>query len=356
MRSSIGNWALWGPLAGIFAVVGACLSHESAETAAPEPVELPLTTRSFLTGTTPSVNRTKNPAAAFILSKEVGRLTMFWVTPNGIGLFQQVSKQNPAAKKTNYEAIQDIGLIPVIHLNPWTVQPGKGVVRNDGSGSSDFSNPDFVARMCEEAGKIAERFRPRYFSIGNEINSVHEWLGPKTFEDLAALEKKLYETIKRASAETKVLVVFSYSQLVDLPGAPRFHLVEKLDGSYDVLGLTTYPWKNYEIPEELPDDYYSRIMKYTAKPIGFTEIAWSSDKAQGGSEQEQVEFLLRFLKLTRDIPLEFVSWAFLHDLPQESVTGFIIQKTHVGLGLRKYDGSPKRVWSYFRALSLLPGP
>jgi hypothetical protein len=319
----------------------------------PQGIKLPIARRTFLMGTTPTVDRTQNPAASYQLSKEIGTLTMFWVTPNGVGLFEKLSKQNPVAKKTNFEAIQGLGLTPILNMNPWTVLPGKGVVRNDGSGRADFSDPKFAAALCEEARQIAKRFRPDYFSIGNEINSVFEVRGEKVFDDFALLEKKIYRAVKEASPATKVLVVLSYSQLVDLPGKPRFFLIDKLADSYDVLGITSYPWKKYAGPEKLPADYYLRLQEHTSKPIGFTEIAWSSDAGQGGSDQEQVDFLVRFLELTRGLKLEFVNWAFLHDLPRSSVTGFIVQKTHLGLGLRNYDGTPKPVWDYYRALYLL---
>lgn len=65
---------------------------------------------------------------------------------------------------------------------------------------------------------------------------------------------------------------------------------------------------------------------------------------------------MRFLELTKGLRLEFVNWAFLHDLPEASVTGLVVQRSHLGLGLRRYDGSPKMVWEYFRALSGLKGP
>jgi len=319
-------------------------------------IVLPVATRSFRTGTTPSVDRTKNPAAAYVLSKQVGKITMFWVTPNGIGLYNKLSQTNPVAKKTNYEVLCDLGLVPVVNLNPWTVRPGKGVVRNDGSASRDFADAEFVHRMCEEARQVAVRFRPQYFSIGNEINSVYEWLGERAFADLAALEKQVYQAVKTASPSTRVLVVVSYSQMVDLPGPPRFHLVDKLAGAYDLLGVTSYPWKKYAAPDQMPADYYLRLAEHTNKPLGFTEIAWSSDPSQGGSEDEQVAFLLRFLEITKGLPVEFVNWAFLHDLPESSVTGFVVQRGHLGLGLRRYDGSPKKVWEYFRALAELQGP
>lgn len=321
-----------------------------------EAIALPISVRTFRTGTTPSVDRTKNPAAAYVLSKQVGDVSMFWITPNGLGLYEKLSQPNPVAQKTTYEAICAMGLVPVVNLNPWTVRPGKGVVRNDGSASRDFADPEFVKRMCDEARQVAARFRPEYFSLGNEVNSVYEWLGERAFDDLAALEKKVYETIKAASPSTKVVVVLSYSQLVDLPGPPRFHLVDKLDGAYDVLGVTTYPWKTYATPKDMPANYYARLAEHTERPLGFTEIGWSSDPSQGGSEDEQVKFLMRFLELTKGLRLEFINWAFLHDLPESSVTGLVVQRTHLGLGLRRYDGSPKKVWECFHALSRLKGP
>jgi len=320
------------------------------------PIFLPISERNFFTGTTPTVDQTENPASAYILSKEIGKVFMLWVTPNGIGLYDKLCKVNPVANKTNYQVVCDIGLIPVVNLNSWTVKPGKGIVRNDGYASRDFADPEFVRRMCEEAYRIAARFKPMYFSIDNEVNTVYEWLGEKTFNGLVSLERKLYDAVKEVSPKTKVIVVISYNQLVDLPAPPRFHLIEKLAGAYDVLGVTTYPWRKYATPQDLPDDYYRRLSKYTDKPIAFTEIGWSSDTAQGGSEDEQVEYLLRFLEITKGMQLEFVNWAFLHDLPESSVTGFVGQRTHLGLGLRRYDGSSKKVWAYFQALSQLKGP
>ncbi len=208
--------------------------------------------------------------------------------------------------------------------------------------------------MKTEASQVARRFRPEFLSIGNEVNSVYETLGLDTFEQFVILEKALYRAVKEVSTSTKVIVVLSYSQLVDMPGQPRFFLISKLEGSYDILGLTSYPWKNYSQPADLPADYYSRLSACTSRPIGFTEIAWSSDSSQGGSEEAQARYVLRFLELTQGMKLEFVNWAFLHDLPASSVTGFIVQKSHLGLGLRTFEGPPKKAWDYFHALAALP--
>lgn len=315
---------------------------------------LPISTRSFLTGTTATVDRTGNPAAALLLSREVGTVTMLWTEPNGVGLCGALFRVNPAAGTTNYEAIRRMGLIPVVNLNPWTIQAGKGIVRNDGSGERRFDEPAFVGRLVEEAAQVAQRFRPRYFSIGNEINSVYAQLGNVAFDGLVHLEKELYRAIKKVSPETRVVVVLSYSQLVDANDARWYRIPGKLEGCCDILGLTSYPWKRYAKPSDLPDDYYRRLLRHWRKPVAFTEIGWSSDEKQGGSEEEQAEFLVCFLERTRGMTMEFVNWAFLHDLPESAVGGLVVQRTHLGLGLRRYDGSPKKVWHLFRALARLP--
>jgi len=320
------------------------------------PVPLPLSRRTFRTGTTATTDATHNIAAAFELSTQVGTVTMLWVDPNGLGLYDALTRPNPGSGTTTYDALKRMGLVPVVNLNPWTVRQGVGIVRNDGSGQRKFDAPEFARALCREAEQIAARFRPRYFSIGNEINSVREHLGDEVFRELLALEKALYATIKSVSPDTKVLTVVSYSQLVDSGGKPHLELLREVSEVCDIMGLTTYPWRKYAKPADLPEDYYRRISKYVQKPIAFTEIGWSSDESQGGGEQEQAEFLIRFLRLTKGMRLEFVNWAFLHDLPEGAVTGFVVQRSHLGLGLRRFDGTPKPVWHCFRALALLPGP
>lgn len=317
---------------------------------------LPIRRRTFRTGTTPNVGRSGDILAALRLSREVGPITMYWTERTGPGMYDLLSRPNAVSGKTHFETLRALGFTPVLNMNPWTVAPGRGMVRNDGSASSDFGDAAFRRTTCEEAAAIAGRFRPTYLSIGNEVNSVYERLGRESFEGLASLEREMYSAVKAASPETRVLIVLSYSQLVDLSGKPRLFLLDRLKGCYDVLGLTTYPWRKYSTPADMPADYYRRLTRWVRAPIAFTEIGWSSDEEQGGSEKEQADFLVRFLELTRGMRLEFVNWAFLHDLPPESVGGPVVQRSHLGLGLRRLDGSAKPVWRLFKALADLPGP
>ncbi len=73
------------------------------------PIFLHISERNFLTGTTPTLDRTKNPASAYILNKEIGKVVMLWITPNSVGLYDKLCKVNPTDNKTNYQVICDSG-------------------------------------------------------------------------------------------------------------------------------------------------------------------------------------------------------------------------------------------------------
>ena len=350
-RRSCGATRLWR--AGLSMITLFILALEWSGLSYAQVPALPLKQRAFLMGTTPLPGVSRDFLGALKLVASTGELIMYWPAHTGIGFLNDVERAMPGGG-TYVDAVRRMGLEPVLNLNPWTVAPGRGIVRNDGSASSDFGAADFQRQMVHEAAEAARRFHPAYFCIGNEVNSVAQMLGARAFADLIRLEQRIYRAIKTASPRTKVIVVISWSQLVDGPASPDYSLVGRVSAVCDVVGLTTYPWRRYATPDAIPPNYYRCITSYTSKPIAFTEIGWSSDPSQGGSERAQARFLVRFLELTRGMPLEFVHWAFLHDLSPAAVGDIAVQRTHLGLGLRRYDGTPKPVWQVWCNLHALP--
>jgi len=116
----------------------------------------------------------------------------------------------------------------------------------------------------------------------------------------------------------------------------QWEILEKYGGKLDLIVLTTYPELEYDTPNEIPNDYYLKIKNYTDKPIAFAEVGWNNDNG---------DFLNKFLDLTKDLDKEFVMWAFLHDMDVPHFTG---------IGLRNKDGTPKEVWADWKALRDLP--
>lgn len=279
--------------------------------------------------------------------EEVGRIaevTMIWGSPGGIGLFDKL-KQNQAVT-----AVRVYGLKPVLTLNFHTIKEVSGeglklVIDAPDDVAADASDPEFRDLWVEEAKNIAQEFRPEYLSLGNEINDYF-YLNPNDVEDYLTLFDEAYKEIKKVSPGTKVFVVFSYTHLIE---NNQWELLETFDKKADLIGLTTYPWKHFDTPDKIDENYYSRLNQYTTKPIAFTEIGWPSTS----SEAEQAEFLTRFLGLIKENNMEMVNWLFLHEMDVTQGIGKSVFSPETGtISLKKADGTKKEVYEQWEELYL----
>lgn len=333
----------------LFAVlISGCTSNDTkAEQSKYSDYDLPITERDFLIGVVPTPKSVpestfEDLTAAYEEAGTLGEVTMVWTQPGGIGKYEKL-KQNQVIT-----AVRVYGLKPVITLNLHTIKevPGEGLVLTVDAPegvNADVSDPEFREMWVDEARKIAEEFQPEYFSLGNEINDYF-YLHPEDLEDYLTLYDEAYAAIKEVSPDTKVMVVFSYTHLID---NDQWDLISRFDSRVDVLGLTTYPWKHFDSPAEIDQDYYSKLNQYTTKPIAFTEIGWPSVE----SETEQAEFLVKFLELTKNNDIEMVNWLFLHETDVSGGIGGSVFAPETGtIALKKADGTKKEVYDVWMDL------
>ena len=114
-----------------------------------------------------------------------------------------------------------------------------------------------------------------------------------------------------------------------------------------MIGLTTYPWKHFDSPQEIDEDYYTRLNLYLNKPIVFTEIGWPSVD----SEEDQAEFLTRFLELIKKNEVELINWLFLHEMDVSQGIGKHVFSPETGtIALKKADGTKKPVYGVWEDL------
>ena len=277
--------------------------------------------------------------AAYEEAGDIAEVAMVWVTPSGIGQYDKLKQNNVIT------AFRVYGVRPVVTLGFATIRqvPEEGlkyVVDAPAGVNADLSDPQFRRLWVDEARKIAGDFKPEYFSLGNEINDYF-YLHPDELNDYVSLYDEAFAAIKEASPDTKVFVVFSYEHLIE---NGQYDLLALFDSRADMIGLTTYPWNQYDAPQDMPDDYYRRIEKYTGKPIAFTEIGWISSAEKGSSEKEQAEFLTRFLQLTRGSDIEMVSWLFLHETSFSGESAAVFQPEAGTIALKHADGSKKEIY------------
>ena len=310
-----------------------------------EPEEI--TTRSYYIGVIPSPQTEPETSFddlidAYAEAGELGEIMMVWSDPNCIGLCEKLTQNRVV------EAVRNNGMEPVLTLSFVTLieVPGEGLEYTicwPNHTAVNITDTAFREAWVTEAKNLAEDFQPKYLSLGNEVNDYF-YLHPEDLESYLSLYDEAYTEIKKVSPDTQVFVVFSYTHLID---NDQWELVETFDARADIIGLTTYPWKHYDAPEELPQTYYVQVTNHTSKPIAFTEIGWPSDD----SETEQAEFLSVFQQRTAGMDLEMVNWLFLHEVKLEGNIGSITEEETQTIALKTANGTKKEIYSKWEELS-----
>jgi hypothetical protein len=312
--------------------------------------ELPISKRKFLIGVVPNPAHSPNSSFKDLLEafEEVGKIAEvcpIWVEKQGIGEFELLKRNRIVTGTRVY------GLKPLLTLNFATIKKtAKGleyVVDAPEGIPPKLSDQAFRSLWLKEAENIAKEFKPEYFSLGNEINDYFH-LHPEDLKPYLSLLSEAYRRIKEVSPQTKVLVVFSYNHLIE---NNQLALLKDFEDKVDLIGLTTYPYKQFPNPNAIPKDYYERLKRYVKKPLAFTEIGWSS--GEGSSEKMQADFLLRFLELTKEFNVEMVNWLFLHETVIGGIAGKISNKDVGTIALKKANGRTKEVYYIWLSLKEL---
>ena len=131
----------------------------------------------------------------------------------------------------------------------------------------------------------------------------------------------------------------------------------------DVLGLSSYPYLGgFEVPADLPDDYYARIADQAELPVLVVEGGWPSVSAEGfdATPAEQADYLRRQAELLDEADALAVFQLTFTDLDLDAWPQEVPDILHVfaSLGLVTDYFQPKpalAVWDSLYGLSLPAG-
>ena len=244
------------------------------------------------------------------------------------------------------DLIRGNGMAPIIELSfmgeNLTLQSPQSL------GYSALSSPLWRRAYLQAALEAVRAARPRYLSLGNEVNRWYEKYGldgDNGFQNYVSLYNEVYDAVKELSPETRVFCTFA-REIVSENREADLGVLSLFDPArMDLLAFTSYPHavKGTSSPSSLPDDYYTRALNHMpGKPLAFTELGWPSIEAFGG-EAGQASFLVQVTgRLTRDrgASLSVVGWCWLSDLTAED---------HVGLITR--SGEEKEAYRVWLSLS-----
>lgn len=190
-----------------------------------------------------------------------------------------------------------------------------------GDGNNKWSNLSAQKLFLKMLIHAADSLKPSYFFIGNEISFYYE---QDSIDYLKWIDfyNQAYDSVKVHSPQSKVGTVFNYEHLSGsgkLIGwnKPYWGALDAMDTSkIDILGLTVYPFFNYESANSIPVDYLAPIFnKMSKKPVAITETGWPSDSLLANwycSPQQQVNYVDRLFNLIDGQNVEVVNWLYLY--------------------------------------------
>jgi hypothetical protein len=246
------------------------------------------------------------------------------------------------------QLIRENGMFPLVHIS--FMDAGLTLAAPPGMADTSLSSSEWRASYKQAVVDVMRASRPLYLSAGNEVNRWYEKYGmdksnPNGFQHFVSLYEEIYDEVKQLSPGTKVFCTFSREIVseyreADLDVLTLFH-PEKLD----ILVMTSYPYAVQGInrPSDIPDTYYAEAAALMPdKPIGFSELGWTSIDAFGG-EQGQSEFLAQTagrLTIQQGITPHLFGWTWLHDLDNSPGTGLITR-----------EGNEKLAYSTWKSIS-----
>ncbi len=323
-----------------------CPSHESGPV---EPVDsAPMPARGFYMGVLPMPAEGQSLDSAYALAAAYSEFVPVWGRPSP---FFELADDLSGDWGTTFveQLVRDRGMFPLVQMS--FMDTGMTLKTPPELAGATLSDSAWRKAYRQAALDVVQACRPRYLSIGNEVNRWFEKYGaggPNGFENYVSLFSEMYDALKALSPGIVVFCTFAREIVTENREADLSALSLFPGDKLDLLVFTSYPHavQGLNRPESIPDDYYSRALAVVPnKLVGFSEIGWPSLDAFGG-EQSQADFIVELggrLTAGQGIGLHLVGWPWLCDLDSTD---------HIGLFRR--DGTTKPAWEQWKLLSARP--
>jgi hypothetical protein len=282
---------------------------------------------------------------------------------------KEVQAQTDIRNQVTLAAQNGLGVVFVVDpLNGLNRREFMGLPRGWGA---DFGNPDVRTAFTRFALWIAREFHPRYLGLASEINTYLD-AHPEDSAAYLSLYRQAYAEIKRESPETQVFVTFQWEDLNNLfpgdaegrtPYDVNWDELEAFEPDLDLWVISSYPFVAFQSGAEIPDDYYTPLLRRTDKPLAVGEGGYTS-RPMGpfpGTPSDQVLYLDAIQGQIGN-RLAFWTYLLLNDFDPKAYAEAMRRAGRpesdintLGLfeavGLREADGTPKpalAVWDDFR--------
>jgi hypothetical protein len=287
---------------------------------------------------------TYNQSVAFF--EDVERLKDGAVMWNGSWRDDALDGSDAGVIPKGASAIQDASIqycfVP-LHVFGWR-SGTTNLIQIPSATVNDWTNSQARAKYISMLVNFVNKYRPKYIFLGNENDFYYESNLPDYANWIIAYNTA-YDAIKEVSEDTLIGPVFNFEHLTGqglLNGwnTSYWEALEAHDlNRVDIVGLSVYPFFNYEDPADVPSNYLAPVFaKIGDRPLIITETGWPAQNLGSlnpqwtTTEEAQIEYVTRLSTFTSGRNIPVMNWLFFNGLED--------------------DGSQSEAWKIFGSISI----
>jgi hypothetical protein len=205
---------------------------------------------------------------------------------------------------------------------------------------------------------------PRFLALAMETNLVRGLAAPTVYSALVTMTNAAAQQVRATGSTTPLMVSVQVDYAWGRFGGGGFAGIQRDRTDFpfvQALGLSSYPYlAGFATPEEIPTDYYSRLIDGSPLPMMVVEGGWTSGAVTGvtSSPELQARYIRRQMQIADAARLEGVFQISFADFDMSSfpVPPGSILPLFAQLGLVDVDYHPKpalAVWDSVRATGLV---
>lgn len=164
---------------------------------------IPITSRSFLMGVTPTFKLNETLGEVYSTAGSVADVMNLWFV--NVPWYNTTEHLKKPETKRLLWLINSSGLTPIFQLNFWTIESGKVILQIPpymNSTTTNLGTPELRQMWIEQAINISRDYHPKYFCIGNEVDTYYWNCSHGDFDNYVSLIRETYDEIKAGYAYT----------------------------------------------------------------------------------------------------------------------------------------------------------
>jgi hypothetical protein len=140
--------------------------------------------------------------------------------------------------------------------------------------------------------------QPEHLGLALETNLIRGLAPDSIYQAVKKAANDAAGDIRQYDKDVKLSVSVQVDRAWGYLGNDAYEGVEQdfIDFPFiDELGLSSYPYFDFDTPEEIPADYYSRLVEGKNIPVFVSECGWSSETVAtfAGTPEKQKNYILR---------------------------------------------------------------